>query len=56
MHKGNKTRLPEKACETCKRPFVWRKKWKSSWPAVKYCSERCRRHRNTVTGSYHSNA
>ena len=41
----NNTNLPSKVCETCKRPFNWRKKWKTEWPNVKYCSEKCRRER-----------
>ena len=41
----NNTNLPSKVCETCKRPFNWRKKRKTEWPNVKYCSEKCRRER-----------
>ncbi|MFK7838101.1 MAG: DUF2256 domain-containing protein [Sulfitobacter sp.] len=37
-----KSDLPEKNCETCGRPFTWRRKWESVWNEVKYCSERCR--------------
>ncbi len=37
--------LPQKLCETCGRSFTWRRKWKKNWDEVKYCSERCRRHR-----------
>jgi hypothetical protein len=40
-----KSDLPTKLCPVCKRPFTWRKKWESCWDEVKYCSERCRRHR-----------
>jgi hypothetical protein len=40
-----KTNLPEKICQTCQRPFTWRKKWAKDWPDVKYCSERCRRNK-----------
>ena len=40
-----KAHLPEKLCETCKRPFTWRKKWEKDWDAVKYCSERCKRNK-----------
>jgi len=28
--------------------MVWRKKWAKVWQEVKYCSERCRRHRLSV--------
>ncbi|MBR9812320.1 DUF2256 domain-containing protein [bacterium] len=39
-HKPN---LPNKTCQTCGKPFAWRKKWARDWAQVKYCSERCRR-------------
>ena len=28
-------------CPVCKRPFIWRKKWKLNWDRVKYCSKKC---------------
>lgn len=37
--------LPEKLCASCGRPFAWRKKWADCWEEVKYCSDRCRRHK-----------
>ncbi|WP_216914278.1 MULTISPECIES: DUF2256 domain-containing protein [unclassified Synechococcus] len=37
---------PTKTCPVCGRPFQWRRKWKQVWEEVRYCSERCRRHRN----------
>ncbi|NJR40050.1 MAG: DUF2256 domain-containing protein [Leptolyngbyaceae cyanobacterium CSU_1_4] len=40
-----KSDLPSKICLVCQRPFTWRKKWEDCWDEVKYCSERCRRHR-----------
>lgn len=43
----SKKNLPEKICPVCKRPFTWRKKWERDWEYVKYCSERCRRNKNT---------
>jgi hypothetical protein len=43
MHKGNKSYLDTKICESCGLPFSWRKKWKMNWDEVKYCSEKCRR-------------
>jgi len=43
MHK--KRFLPHKICQTCDKPFVWRKKWKANWDQVLYCSERCRRNK-----------
>ncbi|WP_440911410.1 DUF2256 domain-containing protein [Candidatus Pelagibacter sp.] len=36
-----KQNLPSKICPTCKRPFVWRKKWRLNWEKVKYCSKKC---------------
>ncbi|MEH6464090.1 MAG: DUF2256 domain-containing protein [Shewanella psychromarinicola] len=41
----NKQQLEQKTCLVCQRPFTWRKKWAKDWPSVKYCSERCRRHK-----------
>ncbi|WP_210104329.1 MULTISPECIES: DUF2256 domain-containing protein [Rhizobium/Agrobacterium group] len=38
-----KSELPSKICPACARPFSWRRKWVRDWPAVVYCSERCRR-------------
>ncbi|MBK04632.1 MAG: hypothetical protein CL920_19790 [Deltaproteobacteria bacterium] len=40
-----KKHLPSKVCEACGRPFNWRKKWARCWEQVKYCSQRCKRHR-----------
>ncbi|WP_293449637.1 DUF2256 domain-containing protein [Planktotalea sp.] len=43
MPKGVKKQdLPSKMCETCARPFAWRKKWARDWENVKFCSDRCR--------------
>jgi hypothetical protein len=39
----HKPTLAVKICESCQRPFSWRKKWWRCWHEVKYCSERCRR-------------
>ncbi|MBX9349278.1 DUF2256 domain-containing protein [Chromobacterium vaccinii] len=41
--KGNKAALPSKPCAGCGRAMSWRNKWRASWDAVQYCSERCRR-------------
>jgi len=35
--------LPTKLCPVCQRPFVWRKKWERCWDQVRYCSEKCRK-------------
>ncbi|MEJ2764781.1 DUF2256 domain-containing protein [Photobacterium sp. MCCC 1A19761] len=45
-----KAELPEKICPICGRPFRWRKKWQDCWPEVRYCSERCRRKRQSGRG------
>ncbi|MFA7272878.1 MAG: DUF2256 domain-containing protein [Crocinitomicaceae bacterium] len=42
-----KAHLPSKTCIVCHRPFSWRKKWEKVWTEVKYCSEKCRRHKVT---------
>jgi hypothetical protein len=44
MPKGiKKQNLPSKMCQTCARPFTWRKKWEKVWEDVKYCSDKCKR-------------
>ncbi|WP_339141305.1 DUF2256 domain-containing protein [Croceitalea sp. MTPC5] len=45
MH--HKRNLPSKPCCVCGKPFSWRKKWEKNWDMVKYCSERCRRNKNS---------
>jgi hypothetical protein len=40
-----------KNCAVCGLPFQWRRKWKSVWEEVRYCSERCRRRRNRPGGA-----
>ncbi|MFA0715998.1 DUF2256 domain-containing protein [Vibrio splendidus] len=47
MHK--KSHLPTKTCPICQKPFSWRKKWQRCWDGVIYCSERCRRHKTTLS-------
>jgi len=37
-----------KVCKTCKKPFIWRKKWRRDWDLVRYCGERCRRNKNKL--------
>ncbi|MGY0616986.1 DUF2256 domain-containing protein [Vibrio sp. FJH11] len=46
--KGFKPKLPTKTCPVCGRPFSWRKKWAKDWADVVYCSERCRRSRQSL--------
>jgi hypothetical protein len=43
--KYTKTNLPSKICQRCGKPMAWRKRWAKVWEQVKYCSERCRRHK-----------
>ncbi|MBI1315355.1 DUF2256 domain-containing protein [bacterium] len=47
---------PQKICPVCSRPFSWRKKWERTWESVRYCSERCRRHRATGKQTEHKSA
>lgn len=42
-----KIHLDNKICLVCDKPFAWRKKWQDCWNEVKYCSERCRRHKQS---------
>ncbi|MGA1583910.1 MAG: DUF2256 domain-containing protein [Saprospiraceae bacterium] len=42
-----KSDLPQKICQTCGKPFSWRKKWEKCWEEVKYCGERCRRNKGS---------
>ena len=39
---------PDKTCAACGRSFSYRAKWARDWPAVRYCSERCRRAKPAV--------
>ena len=34
--------LPEKICETCQKPFAWRKKWARDWETIRFCSHKCK--------------
>ena len=36
---------PPKTCATCGRTMTWRAKWAANWDEVRYCSDRCRRHK-----------
>jgi hypothetical protein len=40
-----KADLPTRICQSCGRPFSWRKKWAKVWDEVRYCSNRCRQNR-----------
>ena len=47
-----KSDLPTKICPVCDRPFTWRKKWEKCWDEVKYCSDRCRRRKQSAHSEY----
>ena len=51
MRNVRKSDLPQKVCQTCGRPFTWRKKWEKVWDEVKYCSDRCRGNRKSGSGT-----
>lgn len=34
-----------KTCAACGRSFAWRRRWARCWDEVRYCSDRCRRHK-----------
>jgi hypothetical protein len=37
-----KQELPSKTCQSCGKPFAWRRKWQRDWEHVRTCSDRCR--------------
>ncbi|MBC7428900.1 MAG: DUF2256 and DUF3253 domain-containing protein [Bacteriovorax sp.] len=39
-------RNESKICSSCGRSIEYRKKWEKNWPAIKYCSDECRRKKN----------
>lgn len=41
--------MEPKTCVTCGRTIEWRKKWERDWDQVRYCSDRCRKHKPTAT-------
>lgn len=45
---GNKAYLPSKPCAACVRTMTWRRAWAKTWDTVRYCSERCRRHKTAA--------
>ncbi|PST83915.1 DUF2256 domain-containing protein [Pedobacter yulinensis] len=47
MRGVKKQDLPQKNCPVCGRPFSWRKKWEENWNEVKYCSDKCRKSKNS---------
>jgi len=34
-----------KICASCGRRFEWRRRWRSTWEEIRYCSTACRRRR-----------
>jgi len=47
--KYTKLNLPTKICTNCGKPMTWRKRWEKVWEEIKFCSERCRRNKNSKT-------
>lgn len=47
MRGVKKQDLPSKPCVTCGRPFTWRKSLAKTWDEVKYCSDACRRYKQS---------
>lgn len=47
MQGVKKEHLPSKICLVCLKAFSWRKKWQKNWHEVKYCSNRCKKNKNT---------
>ena len=39
---------PSKTCVACGRAFHYRRKWRTTWAKVRYCSARCRRSRGSA--------
>lgn len=39
-----------KPCAVCGRTIEWRRRWAADWPAVRYCSDACRRRRREDRG------
>jgi hypothetical protein len=48
MKTVKKQNLPAKICQTCEKPFAWRKKWEKVWNEVKFCSDKCRRNKDRI--------
>jgi hypothetical protein len=42
-------RKESKICAQCGREMTWRKAWAKNWDTVKYCSDKCRRTKNSPT-------
>ncbi|MBY0311322.1 MAG: DUF2256 domain-containing protein [Phycisphaerales bacterium] len=39
---------PSKVCTVCGREITWRKKWERDWENVRYCSDGCRKRKNSA--------
>lgn len=44
---SNKEPKKSKICASCGRSFDFRKKWASNWETVKFCSDHCRKNKDT---------
>ena len=45
MSRARSLPAPAKTCATCGRRMEYRKRWRTVWAEVKYCSDACRRSR-----------
>ncbi len=48
QQKYTKSNLPVKICAGCGKPMAWRKRWQKIWEQVKFCSEKCRKNKNSL--------
>jgi hypothetical protein len=44
-HVGVSMDVDFKVCVVCGRTMLWRKAWAKNWAEVKFCSDKCRKHR-----------
>lgn len=42
--------MKSKNCSKCGRIIEYRKKWEKNWDDVKYCSDKCRKNKNSDAG------
>lgn len=50
MKRIKKHDLPSKACCFCGKYFFWRKKWKTCWGEVRFCSHKCKTNNAQIKG------
>lgn len=44
--------MEEKVCTVCGRKIEYRKKWKDNWDEIKYCGEKCRRNKKSLSTGF----